>query len=77
MFSIAGGAITKLMIASISVCALENLQAISEFVNILLKQNRSAVRCLVTTMMFQGTPYKMQICLLLLIQHHLICFTQQ
>ena len=38
MFSIAGGAVTKLMIASISVCGLENLQAISESGNILLNR---------------------------------------
>jgi hypothetical protein len=42
MFSTAGGAITKLMIASIFVCGLENLQAISECGNILL--NRTEVQ---------------------------------
>jgi len=35
MFSIAGGASTKLMIASLSVYGLENLQAILESGNIL------------------------------------------
>jgi hypothetical protein len=38
MFSIAGGAFTKLMIASASICGLENLQAISESANILLNR---------------------------------------
>jgi hypothetical protein len=41
MFSIAGGAITKLIIASISVCGLENLQAISESGNILLNRTEA------------------------------------
>ena len=41
MFSIVGGAITKLMIASISVCALENPQAISESGNILLNRTEA------------------------------------
>ena len=41
MFSIAGDAITKLMIAFISVCGLENLQAISQSGNILLNRKEA------------------------------------
>jgi hypothetical protein len=41
MFSIAGGASTKLMIACISVYGLENLRAISESGNILLNRTEA------------------------------------
>jgi hypothetical protein len=53
LFSIAGGAITESTIALAFVHALENLWAISESGNILLYR-RSAVCCLITTMMFMS-----------------------